>query len=95
MSVTKEQVEHIAKLARLVFDETEKDRLATELSAVLDYVEQLQSVNTQGVEPLSHPNDIANRLRADNVGESLSQEAALQNAPAKEKGFFKVPKVIK
>jgi len=95
MSVTREQVDHIAKLARLVFDETEKEQLAGELSAVLDYVEQLQGVNTEGVEPLSHPTEISNRLRADNVADSLSQEAALQNAPAKEKGFFKVPKVIK
>lgn len=95
MSVTKQQVDHIAKLARLEFEESEKDQLTNELSAVLDYVEQLQSVDTEGVEPLSHPSDISNRLRTDKVAESLSQEAALQNAPAKEKGFFKVPKVIK
>ncbi|MGH1362320.1 MAG: Asp-tRNA(Asn)/Glu-tRNA(Gln) amidotransferase subunit GatC [Calditrichia bacterium] len=95
MSVSLKQVEHIASLARLSFDDKEKQQLSEELSSIIGYIEQLKTVNTDNVEPLSHPSEITNVLREDVVESSFSQETALKNAPAKEKGFFKVPKVIK
>jgi aspartyl-tRNA(Asn)/glutamyl-tRNA(Gln) amidotransferase subunit C len=95
MAITFEQVEYIAKLARLEFSDSEKDKLAGELNKILQYMDKLNELDTSGVEPLSHPIEVTNVMRFDEVKPSLSSEEALKNAPSKEKGFFKVPKVIK
>ncbi len=94
MAISKEEVERVAKLARLLVSEEEKDVLATQLSSILTYVGKLNELNTEGVEPLSHVIDIKNVSREDKTRESLSQDLALSNAPEKRDGFFRVPKII-
>lgn len=94
MSVTNDQVRHIAKLARLAMSETEVEAMVPELNAILDWVEQLSQVDTEGVEPLTAV--IANRLRLrdDQVSDGDRRDSILANAPDSEHGFFAVPKVI-
>jgi aspartyl-tRNA(Asn)/glutamyl-tRNA(Gln) amidotransferase subunit C len=94
MSVSSEQVRHIAKLARIAMSEDEIERLVPELNAIIGWVEQLGEVNTDGVEPLTAVIDQKLRLRADEVTEGNIREAVLANAPDAEHGFFAVPKVI-
>ena len=94
MSVSHEQVRHIAKLARIAMSEDEIERLVPELNAIIGWVEQLGEVNTDGVEPLTAVIDQKLRLRADEVTEGNIREAVLANAPDAEHGFFAVPKVI-
>jgi len=95
MAITIEQVEHIARLARLQFSDAEKEMLSEELSQILQYMEKLNELDTEGVEPLSHPTELVNIMRPDKVQPSFTPEEALKNAPSKQDGFFKVPKVIK
>jgi aspartyl-tRNA(Asn)/glutamyl-tRNA(Gln) amidotransferase subunit C len=94
MKITKEEVGRVAALARLSLQEEEKDLYAKQLDQILSYIEKLNELNTDGVEPTSHSMPITNPMREDVVKESLSQEAALSNAPEKEQGCFKVPKII-
>ena len=94
MSVTVKEVDHIAKLARLEFTDEEKEKLTHQLNSILVYMEQLNKLDTQNVEPLSHVIDLENVLREDVVRPGLSTEDALRNAPSKTEKFFKVPKVI-
>ncbi len=94
MAISREEVEHVAKLARLLVSEEEKDVLTRQLSSILTYVGKLNEINTEGVEPLSHVIDIKNVFREDKTRESLSQDLALSNAPEKRDGFFRVPKII-
>ncbi len=94
MSVTPEQVRHIARLARLAMSDEELERLLPELNNILGWVEQLGEVDTQGVEPLTAvvPNTL--RLRDDEVTDGQCRDDVLANAPVAEHGFFAVPKVI-
>lgn len=92
--VTKEEVEKVANLSRLNLGEGEAISYAKELSVILGHVEQLSEVDTEGVEPTFHAVKNDKPLREDVVVESLSNEVALQNAPEKSDGCFKVPKVI-
>ena len=94
MKITKQEVEHVAKLARLELSEQEKEELTDQLSNILTYVEKLNELDTTGVEPTSHVLDISNVMRDDTAGESLTQELALANAPEKALGHYKVPKII-
>ncbi len=94
MKITKEEVGRVAALARLSLQGEEKDLYAKQLDQILSYIEKLNELNTDGVEPTSHSMPIKNPMREDIVKESLSQEAALSNAPDKEQGCFKVPKII-
>ena len=94
MSVTPEQVRHIARLARIAMSDEEIAALAPELNNILDWVEQLGEVNTEGVEPLTAVIDQKLRLRDDVVTDGDCRDAVLANAPAAEHGFFAVPKVI-
>ncbi|MEK7872121.1 MAG: Asp-tRNA(Asn)/Glu-tRNA(Gln) amidotransferase subunit GatC, partial [Nitrospirota bacterium] len=86
MAISKEEVERVAKLARLLVSEEEKDVLTRQLSGILTYVGKLNELNTEGVEPLSHVIDIKNVFREDKTRESLSQDLALSNAPEKRDG---------
>jgi aspartyl-tRNA(Asn)/glutamyl-tRNA(Gln) amidotransferase subunit C len=94
MAVTIADVEHVASLARLSFTEQEKQKLVRELNQILDYMEQLNRLDTNRVEPLSHIIELANAFREDTLRPCLTQEEALRNAPARTEQFFRVPKVI-
>jgi len=88
------QVRHIAKLSRLKLTPAEVQLFAGQLAAILDYVRQLESVDTQGVAPLAHPLPLTNVVREDEPGMPLDGEQALANAPQREGRFFKVPAVL-
>lgn len=94
MSVTNEQVRHIARLARIAMSDEELGRLVPELNNILGWVEQLGEVNTDGVEPLTAVIDLKQRLRDDVVNDGDIREDILLNAPEAQHGFFAVPKVI-
>jgi aspartyl-tRNA(Asn)/glutamyl-tRNA(Gln) amidotransferase subunit C len=94
MKITKQEVEHVAALARLELSEQEKELLTSQLSNILTYVEKLNELDTKGVEPTAHVLDIKNVMRDDVPEESLSQERALANAPERAAGHYKVPKII-
>jgi aspartyl-tRNA(Asn)/glutamyl-tRNA(Gln) amidotransferase subunit C len=94
MSVTSEQVRHIAKLARIGMSDSEIEALVPELNNILGWVEQLAEVNTDGVEPLATVVDLKLRLRDDAVTDGNIRDAVLANAPEAQHGFFAVPKVI-
>lgn len=94
MAVTIKDVEYVASLARLSFSEKEKEKLTHELNEILKYVEKLNELDTEKVEPLSHVIELSNVFREDKVQSSTAPEDALKNAPSKNDKFFKVPKVI-
>jgi aspartyl-tRNA(Asn)/glutamyl-tRNA(Gln) amidotransferase subunit C len=94
MSLTPEQVGWVAHLARLGLSASERDVMARQLSAILDYMDQLKQVNTDGVEPLAHPLNVHNVFRADTPAPSLPVDEALANAPDRQGDFFGVPAVL-
>ncbi|WP_265570894.1 Asp-tRNA(Asn)/Glu-tRNA(Gln) amidotransferase subunit GatC [Sphingomicrobium nitratireducens] len=94
MSVTLDDVRHIANLARIAMSDEEAAKLLPELNNILGWVEQLGEVDTDGVEPLATVVDMAMRLREDEVTDGNCRDAVLSNAPDAEHGFFAVPKVI-
>lgn len=94
MSVTINDVEHVAALARLSFSDEEKVKLTEQLNTILTYMEELNTLDTSAVEPLSHVIELQNVFRDDQRQPCISREEALQNAPVKSEKFFKVPKVI-
>ncbi|MGB1237996.1 MAG: Asp-tRNA(Asn)/Glu-tRNA(Gln) amidotransferase subunit GatC [Pseudomonadales bacterium] len=94
MALDRTDVEKIAHLARLNIDENDISEYQKNLSNILDLVGQMQAVDTAEVEPLAHPLDAIQRLRADDVTESDQRELLQQCAPAVEDGLFLVPKVI-
>jgi aspartyl-tRNA(Asn)/glutamyl-tRNA(Gln) amidotransferase subunit C len=94
MSVSSEQVRHIAKLARIGMTDAEIEALVPELNNILGWVEQLGEVDTDGVEPLATVIDLKLRLRDDAVTDGNIRDEVLANAPEAQHGFFAVPKVI-
>ena len=94
MRIPIKEVEHIARLARLRLTKEEKERYSVQLGKIIEYVRQLNELDLAKVPPTSHVVPLKNVLREDVVRESLPQEEALRNAPQKEKGYFKVPKVL-
>ena len=94
MSVDSQQVRHIAKLARLAMSDSEIEAMAPELNKILGFVEQLQEVDTNNVEPLTAVIENRLRLRDDIVNDGNCRDAVLANAPDAQHGFFAVPKVI-
>lgn len=89
-----EQVRKVAKLARLDLTEAEVEEFTGQLSAILGYVEKMNELDTEDVEPLAHCLAISNCFRDDVVTESLGTEVTLANAPEKDGDFFKVPKIL-
>ncbi|MGA2916716.1 MAG: Asp-tRNA(Asn)/Glu-tRNA(Gln) amidotransferase subunit GatC [Sedimentisphaerales bacterium] len=89
-----QQVRQVAKLSRLALSETEIAQFADQLSAILEYVEKLNQLNTANVEPLAHCLPINNCLREDRIKPSLGTEKTLANAPQKDEQFFLVPKIL-
>ena len=94
MAVDIEEIKRIASLARLEFSDKELQRFTTDLNQILQYVEKLNELNTDSVEPTYHPISYDNVMRPDEAGECLSVDQALRNAPEKTWQYFVVPKVI-
>lgn len=94
MKLTLAEVEHIATLARLHLTDEEKEQYRNQLSAILEYASRLQSLDTSGIPPTSSVLPEHAALRDDIVGQSLSVETTLSNAPLKEKNQFRVPPVL-
>ena len=94
MSVDAETVRRIAHLARIAVEEEEVERLQGELNAMLAFVEQLQAVNVENVEPMTSVTPMKMKMRADVVTDGDDAAAVLKNSPASEDNFFLVPKVV-
>lgn len=92
--ISKDEVKKIAVLARLSLEDAEVDQLASDLGALLGYMEKLESLPLDGVEPLSHPLPLANIVRKDEPMASLTAEQALEGSAETQDGFFKVPKIL-
>ena len=92
--ISTDEVRAIGELARLELDETEVQQLAGELDGILGYIEKVQSLDTDGVEPLTHAVPFDSPLRPDVPEASFSQDEALANAPKRDHVFFGVPKVV-
>lgn len=95
MEVNDELVEKLAHLARLKFNQAEKEEIRKDLEKMIGFVEKLNELDLEGVEPLLHMSDEVNVLRADELKGSITRDEALKNAPLHDEQFFKVPKVIK
>ncbi len=94
MAVTKKDVEKIAELARLKFNDIELENFTPQMNEILSYMDKLNELDTENVNPLSHPVEQTNVFREDELKPSISTENALKNAPSKDEHHFKVPKVI-
>ena len=91
--ITKDDVKHVAKLARLTLTEEEIDKYSEQLGNILKYVEQMNEVDTTGIEPMPHAIPITNVMREDVVKYEQNKEELMKNAPYEEDGFFRVPKI--
>jgi aspartyl-tRNA(Asn)/glutamyl-tRNA(Gln) amidotransferase subunit C len=94
MSINKETLEKIAHLARLEFDEKSEEKMLADMNNMLSFVEKLQELDTDSVEPLQTMSFETNQLREDQVKGHLAREKGLKNAPKKDQEYFRVPKVI-
>ena len=92
--ISEEQVAHVARLARLALDADENQRLTEQLNAILGYMEQLNEVSTEDVEPTAHVFDLVNVFRTDGTDRTLAGDAPLSNAPETEQRFFVVPRIV-
>jgi aspartyl-tRNA(Asn)/glutamyl-tRNA(Gln) amidotransferase subunit C len=94
MTLSADEVRHIAKLARLELADGDLAATQAKLNGIFGLIEEMQAVNTDGVEPMSHPQELAQRLRADAVSETDRRDAYQAIAPQTEAGLYLVPKVI-
>ena len=94
MAIDRAAVDHVARLARLDLSDEERERMRVELSHILEHAERIQALDLNDIEATSHSIPLKNVLRKDEVKPSLAPEEALRNAPAKEDGRFKVPRII-
>ena len=100
MKIADQDVRYVADLANLELSEAEREKMAPELTAILDYIDQLSSVDTEGLDPMAQVSLIAplgasqDHLRADELRDCLPRESAMSNAPQTDGTFFRVPKVI-
>lgn len=94
MSLSNDQVGHIARLARIALSGDELEATRDKLNGIFGLIEQMQAVDTSGVEPMSHPQELATRLREDLVTETDRRDAFQKIAPQTEAGLYLVPKVI-
>ena len=94
MKITREEVRRVALLARLQLSPEEEELLTGQLDGILEYMDKLNRLDTENIEPLAHAVDIVNAFREDRVTHRPEPENLLANAPAKENSFFKVPKII-
>lgn len=94
MSISRDDVRHIAGLARLRFSDEDEEQMADEMSRILDYVDKLNELDTSGVPPMSHVLDVHNVFRDDDVEARIDRDDALQSAPDDDGTHFRVPNVI-
>lgn len=94
MKIDKATVDHIAHLARLEFDEAGKEKMQEDMNKILTFMEKLNELDTEGVEPLIYMTDEVNVLRPDVVKVEITHEEALKNAPKHDSDYFRSPKVI-
>lgn len=94
MPLSEKEVEHIAELAKIKISKDEKNLFTKQFNEILQFFHQLDEVDTSSIEPTFHVVDLKNRFREDKVEPTLSTEIALENAPKKEKNFFKAPKLF-
>ncbi|RCX16588.1 aspartyl/glutamyl-tRNA(Asn/Gln) amidotransferase subunit C [Anaerobacterium chartisolvens] len=94
MKITKETIEHVANLARLNLSEQEKEKLTLEMASIISYVDKLNELDTEGIQPTSHVLPVQNVFREDICSQSFDRDTILSNAPSSEDGCFKVPKVV-
>ena len=92
--ITEEDVSYVAALAQLQLDDVARKRLVKEMGEILTYMDALNALDTEGVEPMMHALEMTNVFREDEVGASLAQEAALKNAPVDDGAYFMVPKIL-
>ena len=95
MKIDQKLIEKLAKLSQLDFSQEAKSKMEQDLNKILAFVDELNTLNTDDIEPLVYINVEVNKLREDKVGEHLSKEKALKNAPDKDSDYFKVPTVLK
>lgn len=94
MKINRDVLDKIAHLARLEFDEKDAEKMMEDMTAIVNWVEKLNEVDTEGVEPLTTMSHEINSLREDEVKPHLDHEEALKNAPKKDSDYFRVPKVL-
>lgn len=94
MKISKQDVEHVAVLSRLLLSEKEKENYTETLNSILEYMDILNRVDTSNVEPTAHVLPLKNIFREDESHEPLDREMALANAPEEEDGCFKVPRIV-
>lgn len=94
MAITREEVLHVARLARLTLSDVEADRLRDQLGHLLDYIRQIDALDTRDVVPTSHAVEMGTPFRDDSVRPFGDQEAILSNAPDRFEDFFRVPRII-
>jgi aspartyl/glutamyl-tRNA(Asn/Gln) amidotransferase, C subunit len=95
MEVNDDLINNLAQLARLEFNDAERDEIKSDLQKMIAFIDKLNELDTTGVEPLLHMSENINVLREDEVKGTISREEALKNAPLHDEQFFRVPKVIK
>ena len=94
MSIDKEKIKHVAKLARISLDEKKTDSLTKDLSSIFEFIEKLNKLNTNKVEPLTSIAETTLRLRGDEIKSKNIRDEILKNSPNENKDFFVVPKVV-
>ena len=94
MKIARQEVEHVAVLARLALNETELDQVTGQMNQMLGYVETLNELNTDGIVPTAHAVPVENAFREDTIRPSIGTEKALKNAPETANNCFRVPKII-
>ena len=95
MKIDQTLIEKLAKLSQLDFSQEAKSKMEQDLNKILAFVDELNTLNTDDIEPLVYINEEVNKLRKDEIGEHLTKEKALKNAPDKDSDYFKVPTVLK
>ncbi|WP_405099595.1 Asp-tRNA(Asn)/Glu-tRNA(Gln) amidotransferase subunit GatC [Oceanobacillus sp. FSL H7-0719] len=93
-NISKEQVKHVADLARLAITDEEAEKLTAELRSIIKYAEELNELDTTDIEPTTHVLNLVNVMRKDEPKEWITQDEALKNAPDKDNGHFRVPSIL-
>ena len=94
MEITNEIIDHLSNLAKLKFEDSQKEGIKQDLTKIIAFVDKIEELDTENVEPLIHINQEVNILREDEVKETITQLQALKNAPSKDSDYFKISTVL-